>query len=101
MTFVVVGQMGEYARFTALAYPYTASEVAQVDLDNQFKLQGFSQSIVSDRILKHVFRCFIFSTRGGVADILCSSLDKLWKERRGDYMCTDKPKNWNMWLSMT
>lgn len=46
---VVVDRLSKYAHFTVLNHPYTTSLVAQLFVDNIFKLHGMSQSIVCDR----------------------------------------------------
>lgn len=40
VVFVVVDRLGKYAYFMALSHPYTAVEVAQIYLDNVFRLHG-------------------------------------------------------------
>jgi hypothetical protein len=45
---VVVDKLTKYAHFLPLAHPYTAAQVAQVYIDNVFKLHGMPTSLVTD-----------------------------------------------------
>ncbi|GKB65752.1 retrotransposable element Tf2 [Tanacetum coccineum] len=47
--FVVVDMLSKYDHFIPLSHPYIATDVAQVFLDNIYKLHGLPNTIASDR----------------------------------------------------
>ena len=46
---VVVDRLSKYAHFIPVTHPYTAKSIAQLFLDNIYKLHGLPETIVSDR----------------------------------------------------
>lgn len=46
---VVVDKFSKYGHFIPLAHPYTALQIAQLYLDQVYKLHGLPQAIISDR----------------------------------------------------
>jgi hypothetical protein len=46
---VIVDRLTKYAHFIPLKHPYAAEKLAQVFMNQLFKLHGMPQSIISDR----------------------------------------------------
>ena len=46
---IMMDRLSKYAHFIALSHPYSASTIAQVFVDNVYKLHGNPQTIISDR----------------------------------------------------
>jgi len=46
---VIVDKLSKYAHFVPLRHPYTAAKVAELFVDNVYRLHGMPQTLVSDR----------------------------------------------------
>lgn len=109
--FVVVDRLTKYAHFMVLTHPYTAKDVAQLFLDNIYKLHGLPVSIVSDRdaVFTSTFWQELFKLQGcqlhlstsyhpqtdGQTEIVNKCLENYLR-----CMCGDCPKHWAKWLSL-
>jgi len=109
--FVVVDRLTKAAHFIALAHPYTAMSVAQVFLDNVFKLHGCLSSIVSgrDTVFLSEFWRELFALQGvelkfssayhpqsdGQTKVVNRCLETYLR-----CMCSDKPHLWSKWLPL-
>ncbi|GJY25612.1 reverse transcriptase [Tanacetum coccineum] len=87
---VVVDRLSKYAHFIPLAHPFTASQVAQVFLDQVYKLHGLPESIVKLKL-----STAYHPQTDGQTEVVNRSL--------GCYLrciCGDKPKEWIKWLPL-
>ncbi|KAH9735938.1 hypothetical protein KPL71_017914 [Citrus sinensis] len=97
---VVVDRLSKYAHFLALAQPYTAKDVAQVFLDNIYKLHGLPKTIISDRDRIFTSTQLLMSTSyhpqtDGQTEIVNKCLEQYLRCMTGD-----KPKEWSKWLPL-
>lgn len=109
--FVVVDRLSKYAHFMCLNHPYTASVVAQVFLDNVYKLHGLPRTIVSDRdvVFLSKFWQALFDVQGvqlhhssayhPQSDGQTEAINKC-VEGYLRCMCSDRPKEWVQWLPL-
>ena len=68
--FVVVDRLSKYAHFLALSHPFMAKDVAQLFLDNIYKLHELPQTIVRDGSCFHqrILEAIFFSARNSITD---------------------------------
>jgi hypothetical protein len=106
MVLVVVDKLSKYSHFTALSHPYTTAKVAQLFIQNIFKLQRMPQSIVSDRdpTFTSLFWRELFRLQGtslklstsyhpqtdGQTEVVIKSLENYLR-----CFTQDKPREWN------
>ncbi|GKD87134.1 ty3-gypsy retrotransposon protein, partial [Tanacetum coccineum] len=82
--FIVVDRLSKYAHFIPLQHPFNAQQVAQLFLDNVYKLHGLPSNIVSDR-----------DKTDGQSEVVNRCLECYLR-----YINGEKPKEWIQWLSM-
>ncbi|GJV10940.1 retrotransposon-related protein [Tanacetum coccineum] len=108
---VVVDRLSKYAHFLPLSHPYTATQVAQVFLDNVYKLHGLPQTIVSDRdrvflslFWKNLFKLLktelhmstaYHPQSDGQTEVVNMCLECYFRCMTGE-----KPKEWTHWISL-
>ncbi|KAJ0578410.1 putative nucleotidyltransferase, Ribonuclease H [Helianthus annuus] len=109
--FVVVDRLTKYSHFMALTHPYSAAQVAQVFLDQVYKLHGWPDTIVSDRdpIFVSQFWKEFTALQGiqlalstahhpqtdGQTEVVNRCLESYLR-----CMVMDKPTGWVKWLSL-
>lgn len=109
--FVIIDMLSKYADFLCLNHPYTAQTVAQVFMQQMFRLHGMPKSIVSDRdpVFTSAFWQEIFRVQGtilnlssayhpetdGQTEMTNKSLEHYLRSFVGD-----KPKSWAKWLPL-
>ncbi|GJS19026.1 retrotransposon-related protein [Tanacetum coccineum] len=109
--FVVVNKLSKYAHSIPLAHPFTAIDVAQVFLDNIYKLHGLPNTIISDRdksflsmFWKKLFKLLKVKVHmstsyhpqtDGQTEVVNKCLECYLRCMTGE-----QPKQWMKWLSL-
>ena len=109
--FVVVDRLSKYAHFMAVAHPYTAISIAQLFMDQVYRLHGLPQTIVSDRdpiflssFWREIFRLqqvqlnmssSYHPQSDGQTEVVNRCLENYLRCMTGDH-----PREWSSWLPM-
>lgn len=106
---VVMDCYSMFAHFATLLYPYTAPKVAQIFMDEVFRLYGLPSSIISDRdsIFLSGFQAELFKLQGTQLG-LCSSYHSQTNGQTERFnqclecylrcFCSLKPTEWWKWI---
>ncbi|GJT89995.1 reverse transcriptase [Tanacetum coccineum] len=108
---VVVDILSKYAHFIALQHPFTTSTIAQVFLDNVYKLHGLPESIISDRdkvFLSHFWQPLfkVLKVQLKLSTTYHPQTDRQTEVVNRCLECylrcviSQKPKEWVQWLSL-
>jgi len=108
---VIVDRLTKYAHFLSLAHPYTATSLAQLFVQQVFKLHGLPNSIISDRdtaftskFWTELFRIqgvfLAFSTAYHPQSDGQSEAVNKCVENYLRCMVHDKPSEWTQWLPL-
>ena len=108
---VVVDKFTKYGHFIPLAHPYTALQVAQLYLDNIYKLHGLPQTIISDR--DRIFTSKVWQELFKLTDTQLAMSSSYHPQSDGQTerlnQCLETflrcivnacPKQWSQWLSL-
>jgi ribosomal protein L21E len=108
---VVVDKFSKYAHFIPIAHPYTALSIAQVYLDNVYKLHGLPTILISDR--DKIFTSSVWQELFRLADTTLNMSSSYHPQTDGQTervnQCPETylrclvqacPTKWSQWLSL-
>jgi hypothetical protein len=109
---VVVDKFSKFAHFIALKHPFTAKTVAQLFLDNIYRLHGLPKSIISnhDKIFTSLFWQALFKAAGTSLRLSSSYHPQTNGQTERVNQCLETflccfthscPSQWHRWLSLT
>ncbi|GMJ13949.1 hypothetical protein HRI_005064100 [Hibiscus trionum] len=106
---VVVDRLSKYSHFIALSHPYSAKEIAQIFMENVFKLHGMPQTIVCDRdkiFMSHFWKELFLKLGTGITPSTAYHPETDGQTERVNQcletylrcMTGEKPREWSDWL---
>lgn len=107
---VVVDRLSKYGHFNALTHPISATQLAQIFLDNIYKLHGLPKSTVSDRdkiflskfwqeLFKLMGTKLLFSTAYHPQKMVTERVNQCL-ENYLRLMTSKRPQQWSKWLPL-
>ncbi|GJT49994.1 ty3-gypsy retrotransposon protein [Tanacetum coccineum] len=106
---VVVDRLNKYTHFMAMSHPYTSVQVAQLFLDNVYRLHGLTHTIISDRdkVFTSLFWKSLFQMLKVELKMSSAYHPQTYGQKEAVNKCLecylrciigDKPKYWTKWL---
>lgn len=108
---VVIDKFSKYGHFIPLAHPYSSLKVAQLYLDNVYKLHGLPQAIISDR--DRIFISNVWQELFRLTDTKLLMRSSYHPQTDGQTECLNQcleaflcctvhscPRQWSKWLSL-
>ncbi|GJR43824.1 putative mitochondrial protein [Tanacetum coccineum] len=88
--FAVVDRLSKYAHFMALKHPFTDTQVAQVFMENVYKLHGLPERIIKLQMST------AYHPKYGQTEVVNRCVECFLRCMTGE-----RPKEWTQWLALT